>query len=40
MFPLGAQLRILPNHTCATGAQHTLFYACDKQGFTSPWAWF
>jgi len=21
-FPVGARLRILPNHACATGAQH------------------
>jgi D-serine deaminase-like pyridoxal phosphate-dependent protein len=25
-FPLGAQLRILPNHACATGAQHPAYH--------------
>lgn len=36
LFPLGAQLRILPNHACATGAQHAVMHACDAQGNTAP----
>ena len=24
-LPIGAQLRILPNHACATGAQHQAY---------------
>ncbi|MFT4465482.1 MAG: hypothetical protein ACMX3H_13400 [Sodalis sp. (in: enterobacteria)] len=40
LFPLGAQLRILPNHACATGAQHAVMHACDAQGNTVPWSRF
>lgn len=36
-FPLGTKLRILPNHACATGAQHSLLHACDADGNTTPW---
>ena len=28
-FPLGTQLRILPNHACATGAQFPVYHALD-----------
>lgn len=28
-FPIGARLRILPNHACATGAQHRLYHVVD-----------
>ncbi|MBD1553084.1 DSD1 family PLP-dependent enzyme [Pseudomonas typographi] len=36
-FPVGSKLRILPNHACATGAQHELLNACDAGGNTTPW---
>ncbi|NDL65856.1 DSD1 family PLP-dependent enzyme [Acerihabitans arboris] len=36
-FPFGTQLRILPNHACATGAQHAVLYACDAEGDATPW---
>ncbi|MFP3561303.1 DSD1 family PLP-dependent enzyme, partial [Paraburkholderia sp. SIMBA_049] len=26
-FPIGTRLRILPNHACATGAQHPEYHA-------------
>jgi D-serine deaminase-like pyridoxal phosphate-dependent protein len=29
-FPVGAMVRILPNHACATGAQHDRYYVIDK----------
>ena len=28
-LPVGAQLRILPNHACATGAQHARYHVLD-----------
>ena len=28
-FPIGRRLRILPNHACATGAQHRLYHVVD-----------
>jgi len=28
-FPLGAQLRVLPNHACATAAQHGRYHVVD-----------
>jgi D-serine deaminase-like pyridoxal phosphate-dependent protein len=28
-FPVGTQLRILPNHACATGAQHDRYHVVD-----------
>jgi D-serine deaminase-like pyridoxal phosphate-dependent protein len=28
-FPIGRRLRILPNHACATGAQHRLYHVID-----------
>jgi len=31
-FPLGAQLRILPNHACATGAQHERYAVLPSTG--------
>ncbi|WP_417903452.1 hypothetical protein [Candidatus Sodalis pierantonius] len=33
-------MRILPNHACATGAQHAVMHACDTQGNTAPWSRF
>lgn len=31
-FPLGCQLRILPNHACATGAQHECYHLIPEGG--------
>jgi D-serine deaminase-like pyridoxal phosphate-dependent protein len=31
-FPLGTQLRILPNHACATGAQHERYVVVPSDG--------
>lgn len=31
-FPLGAQLRIVPNHACATGAQHPAYHLLPAAG--------
>ena len=31
-FPLGAQLRIVPNHACATGAQHPAYFVLPATG--------
>ena len=28
-FPIGARLRVLPNHACATGAQHRAYHVVD-----------
>ncbi|HVQ30030.1 MAG TPA: DSD1 family PLP-dependent enzyme, partial [Vicinamibacteria bacterium] len=28
-FPVGTKFRILPNHACATGAQHSLYHVLD-----------
>ena len=36
-FPVGSQLRILPNHACATGAQFPQYYAVDSQGEVVVW---
>ncbi|NDL62106.1 DSD1 family PLP-dependent enzyme [Acerihabitans arboris] len=36
-FPLGCRLRILPNHACATGAQHDVLYAIDANAGVTPW---
>ena len=36
-FPLGSQLRILPNHACATGAQFPEYHALDAHGSTEIW---
>ena len=37
-FPLGTQLRILPNHACATGAQFPQYQAVDADGRISTWS--
>lgn len=34
-LPIGAQLRILPNHACATGAQHDRYHVLDDAGAVS-----
>jgi len=31
-LPVGTRLRILPNHACATGAQHDRYHVVDDQG--------
>ena len=36
-FPLGTQLRILPNHACATGAQFPEYHAISENGELSTW---
>ncbi|MFM7532714.1 MAG: DSD1 family PLP-dependent enzyme [Rubrivivax sp.] len=36
-FPLGARLRILPNHACATGAQHPVYQALLADGQVQAW---
>ena len=36
-FPLGMQLRILPNHACATGAQHPVYQALAADGSVTEW---
>jgi D-serine deaminase-like pyridoxal phosphate-dependent protein len=39
-FPVGTQLRILPNHACATGAQFPEYHAVEGQEAGAPWARF
>jgi D-serine deaminase-like pyridoxal phosphate-dependent protein len=34
LFPIGTQLRILPNHACATGAQFDAYTVLPKDGGT------
>ena len=36
-FPIGTRLRILPNHACATGAQHPEYHAAVDSGETESW---
>ncbi|CAD6542842.1 DSD1 family PLP-dependent enzyme [Paraburkholderia sabiae] len=36
-FPVGTRLRILPNHACATGAQHPEYHALSRDGAVSTW---
>ncbi len=36
-FPVGTRLRILPNHACATGAQHPAYHAVDERGDVLEW---
>lgn len=36
-FPVGTRLRILPNHACATGAQHPEYHAVDQKGEARSW---
>ena len=36
-FPVGTRLRILPNHACATGAQHPAYQAILPDGNTEVW---
>jgi D-serine deaminase-like pyridoxal phosphate-dependent protein len=39
-FPVGSLLRILPNHACATGAQHGQYHLVDDHGQISRWSRF
>jgi len=36
-FPIGTRLRILPNHACATGAQHPAYLAVASDGNIETW---
>jgi D-serine deaminase-like pyridoxal phosphate-dependent protein len=36
-YPIGTRLRILPNHACATGAQHPQYSAVDHDGEVQTW---
>lgn len=36
-FPIGTRLRILPNHACATGAQHPVYHALAQNGTVETW---
>lgn len=36
-FPIGTRLRILPNHACATGAQHPAYQAVNADGSVETW---
>jgi D-serine deaminase-like pyridoxal phosphate-dependent protein len=36
-FPIGTQLRILPNHACATGAQYPAYHALAENGALATW---
>jgi D-serine deaminase-like pyridoxal phosphate-dependent protein len=39
-FPIGTQLRILPNHACATGAQFPEYQVIDSTGNVKTWSRF
>ena len=39
-FPIGTQLRILPNHACATGAQFPEYQAIEADGTVRTWSRF
>ncbi len=36
-FPVGTRLRILPNHACATGAQHPRYFALGDGANVTEW---
>jgi D-serine deaminase-like pyridoxal phosphate-dependent protein len=36
-LPVGAQVRILPNHACATGAQHATYHVLAANGSVAAW---
>lgn len=36
-LPIGTRLRILPNHACATGAQHPAYQAIGPDGMAEAW---
>ena len=35
-LPVGSRVRILPNHACATGAQHDKYHVLDEAGAVAP----
>lgn len=37
LFPIGTQLRILPNHACATAAQFPQYHVLDASGEVQTW---
>ncbi len=37
-LPIGTQLRILPNHACATGAQFPAYHALSQDGALAEWS--
>jgi D-serine deaminase-like pyridoxal phosphate-dependent protein len=39
-FPIGARLRIVPNHACATGAQHPEYHAIAEDDSVETWSRF
>lgn len=39
-FPVGMQLRILPNHACATGAQFPEYHTVNGQSVGPTWSRF
>ena len=39
-FPVGTQLRVLPNHACATGAQFPQYHAVEGDETGPPWSRF
>ena len=36
-FPIGSLIRILPDHACATGAQHDAYHVVDGHGQVAVW---
>lgn len=36
-FPVGTMLRILPNHACATAAQHQEYRVVEREGYAGVW---
>jgi D-serine deaminase-like pyridoxal phosphate-dependent protein len=36
-FPVGTQLRVFPNHACATAAQFPVYEALGSDGVVTPW---
>ena len=36
-FPIGTRLQIIPNHACATGAQHPEYHAVEEDGSVQTW---
>lgn len=36
-FPVGSMLRILPNHACATAAQHQEYHVLENKEYTGVW---
>ena len=36
-LPIGTRLRVLPNHACATGAQHGCYQAFEGDGRVVEW---